>query len=166
MPMPPVSLPEKAKVMEVDLVVPALVTALLFPSVAEFMEVFGGTVSTVQLNEAGDGPLFPTLSSDNTLIEWDLSARLLNCTGLVHVVNEAPSREHSKWSTPTPASEPENVNIIDLDVVLPPLVTVSFLLSNAVLILEDGRVVSTFQLKSSGELSLFPELSTALTLNV
>ena len=84
----------------------------------------------------------------------------------MHVVNEDPSREHSKCSTPTPTSEPENVNIMDLDVVFPPLVTVSFLPSNAVLILEDGRVVSTFQVKSSGELSLFPELSTALTLNV
>ena len=60
--MPPVSLPEKAKVMEVDLVVPALVTALLLPSVAEFIEVFGDTVSTVQLNEACDEPLFPALS--------------------------------------------------------------------------------------------------------
>ena len=65
--MPPVSLPEKAKVMEVDLVVPLLVTALLLPSVAEFMEVFGGTVSTVQLNEAGVEALFPALSSDSTL---------------------------------------------------------------------------------------------------
>ena len=67
MPMPPVSLPENANVMEVDLVVPLLVTALLLPSVAEFMEVIGGTVSMVQLNEAGDEPLFPALSSDNTL---------------------------------------------------------------------------------------------------
>jgi hypothetical protein len=165
-PMPPVSLPENAKVMDVDLVVPALATALLLPSVAEFMEVFGGTVSTVQLNETGDEPLFPALSSDNTSKLWDLSSRLLNCTGLVHVENEAPSREHSKWSTPTPLSEPENVNIMILDVVLPPLVTVSFLPSNAVSILEDGRLVSTFQVKSSGELSLFPELSSALTLNV
>ena len=65
--MPPVSLPENAKVMELDLVVPAFFTVLLLPSVAEFIEVFGGTVSTVQLNEAGDVPLFPALSSDNIL---------------------------------------------------------------------------------------------------
>src|SRR5206468_10141317 len=85
MPMPPVSLPENAKVMEVDLVVPALVTALLFPSVAEFMEVFGGTVSTVQLNDEGAEALFPTLSSDNILSVWVPSPRLVevNCNGLV-----------------------------------------------------------------------------------
>ena len=97
---------------------------------------------------------------------WDPSGRLLNCTGLVHVVDDAPSREHSKWSKPAPISVPENVNVMDEDVVLPLLVTVLLLPSKAVLILAGGGVVSTFQVKSSGELSLFPELSTVLTLNV
>jgi hypothetical protein len=49
--------------MEVDLVLPPLVTALLLPSVAEFMEVAGGVVSTVHVNDDEDGPMFPTLSS-------------------------------------------------------------------------------------------------------
>jgi hypothetical protein len=53
--------------MELDLVLPPLVMALLLPSVAEVMFVVGAAVSTVQLNEAGDEPLFPALSSDNTL---------------------------------------------------------------------------------------------------
>ena len=65
--MPPVSLPENAKVMDVDVVLPPVVTVFLFPSMAEVIEVVGGAVSMVQLNEAGDEPLFPTLSSDNTL---------------------------------------------------------------------------------------------------
>jgi hypothetical protein len=62
MPAPPISVPENVKVIEVDLVVPPLVTALLLPSVAEFIEVAGGVVSTVHVNDAGDGPTFPTLS--------------------------------------------------------------------------------------------------------
>ena len=46
---------ENVKVIDVDLVVPPLVTALLLPSVAEFIEVAGGIVSTVHVNDAGDG---------------------------------------------------------------------------------------------------------------
>ena len=67
MPTPPVSLPENANVIEVDLVLPPLAMELLLPSVAESILVVGAAVSTVQLSEAGDGSLFPTLSSDNTL---------------------------------------------------------------------------------------------------
>src|ERR1044071_8092060 len=98
MPMPAVSLPENANVMEVDLVVPPLATALLLPSVAEFMEVFGGTVSTVQLNEAGDEPLFPTLSSDLMSRVWTPSPRLVevNCIGLVQTVKLELSILHSE----------------------------------------------------------------------
>jgi hypothetical protein len=64
MPTPPVSLPENLIVIDADLVLPSLVTVLLLPSVAESTLVVGDAVSTVQLNEAGDEPLFPTLSSD------------------------------------------------------------------------------------------------------
>jgi hypothetical protein len=53
--------------MDVEVVLPPVVTVFLLPSMAEVIEVVGGTVSTVQLNEAGDEPLFPALSSDNTL---------------------------------------------------------------------------------------------------
>jgi hypothetical protein len=59
---PPVSVPENANFIEVDLVVPPLVTALLLPSVAEFMEVAGGVVSTLHVNDEGDGLVFPALS--------------------------------------------------------------------------------------------------------
>jgi hypothetical protein len=49
--------------MEVDLVVPPLVTALLLPSVAEFIDVAGGVVSTFHVNDDEDGSMFLTLSS-------------------------------------------------------------------------------------------------------
>ena len=54
MPTPFVSLPENVKVIDVDLVLLPLVTALLLPSVAELIEVVGGVVSTVQVNDAGE----------------------------------------------------------------------------------------------------------------
>jgi hypothetical protein len=69
-------------------------------------------------------------------------------------------------SKPTPISVAEKVNVIDVDVVLPLLVTMLLLPSKAVSILAGAGVVSTFQVKSSGDLSLFPEVSSALTLNV
>ena len=70
----------------------------LLPSVADRIELSGGTVSIVQLNDAGDGSLFDELSSDNTLKVWVPSVMLagVNCTGLVHVVNDAVSNEHSR----------------------------------------------------------------------
>jgi hypothetical protein len=52
----------------VDLVLPPLITALSLTSVAEFIEVAGGVVSTVHVNNAGDGSLFVELSSDSTFI--------------------------------------------------------------------------------------------------
>ena len=60
----PVSVPEKANVMDVDEVFPSAATAFLFPSMTELKEVFGGTVSIVQINDAGDASSFPTLSED------------------------------------------------------------------------------------------------------
>jgi hypothetical protein len=66
MPTPPVSLPEKAKVIEVDLVLPPLVTELWLTSTIEFIMVVGGVVSTVHLNNAGERSLFVEVSSDNT----------------------------------------------------------------------------------------------------
>jgi hypothetical protein len=48
--------------MEVDVVLPSVVTVFLLPSMAEVIEVVGGAVSMVQLNEGGDEPRFPTLS--------------------------------------------------------------------------------------------------------
>jgi hypothetical protein len=50
--------------MDVDEVLPPAATAFLFPSMTELKEVFGGTVSIVQINEAGDASSFPTLSED------------------------------------------------------------------------------------------------------
>ena len=58
----PVSLPEKAKVMNVDVVLPPAVTVFLLPSIEEVIEVVGGAVSMVQLNDEGVGSIFPTLS--------------------------------------------------------------------------------------------------------
>jgi hypothetical protein len=53
--------------MEVDLVVPPLVTVLLLPSVAELIDVAGGLVSRVHVNDDGDVSLFLELSTDSTL---------------------------------------------------------------------------------------------------
>jgi hypothetical protein len=64
-----VSVPENVNVIDVDLIVPPLVMALLLPSVAEFIEVAGGVVSTVHVNDDGDGLIFPTLS-------WALTSRI------------------------------------------------------------------------------------------
>ena len=60
----PVSLPEKARVMDVEVVLPPVVTVFLLPSMAEVIEVVGGTVSMVQLNDEGVGSIFLTLSED------------------------------------------------------------------------------------------------------
>ena len=60
----PVSVPENENVMDVDEVFPFAATAFLFPSMTELKEVFGGTVSIVQINDAGDASSFPTLSED------------------------------------------------------------------------------------------------------
>ena len=63
----PVSLPENSNVaMFEDVFSPEVIIDLL-PSVADRIELSGGTVSIVQLNDAGDGSLFDELSSDNTL---------------------------------------------------------------------------------------------------
>ena len=65
-----------------------------------------------------------------------------------------------------PISVPEKVKAIDVEVVLLPLGTVLLLPSMAVSILAGGGVVSTFHVNNSAVASLFPELSSALTLNV
>ena len=43
-----------------------LVIVLLLPSMAELIIVVGSMVSTVQLNDAGEGSLFVELSTDKT----------------------------------------------------------------------------------------------------
>ena len=89
--------------MDVDVVLPPAVTLFLFPSIAEVIEVDGGRVSMVQLNDAGDEPLFPTLSSGNTLKVWVPSFNKSgNVYGLVQLTKSELSTLHSKWSIPTP----------------------------------------------------------------
>ena len=142
---------------------------LLLPSVAESILVDGATVSTVQLCESGDGSLFPTLSSDSTLKVWIPSFNDCGSLyGLVHVTNWDLSMLQLKWSIPTPppVSLPENANVIEVDLVLPPFVTELLLPSVAESILVVGAAVSTVQLNDAGEGSLFPTLSSENTLNV
>ena len=91
---------------------------------------------------------------------------MLNCTGLVHVVNDAPSSEHSKWFTPVPLSVPEKLKVMEVEVVLPPVVTVFLLPSMAEVIEVVGGTVSTVQLNEAGVEPLFPALSSDNTLNV
>jgi hypothetical protein len=48
--------------MDVDVVLPPLVTILLLPSLAEVIVVSGGVASTFHLNDVGGVTWFPTLS--------------------------------------------------------------------------------------------------------
>ena len=48
--------------MELEDELPPASMTLLFPSVAESMVVVGGDVSTVHVNDAEEGSIFPTLS--------------------------------------------------------------------------------------------------------
>ena len=86
---------------------------------------------------------------------------MLNCTGLVHVVNDAPSTEHSKWFTPVPLSVPEKAKVMEVDVVLPSVVTVFLLPSMAEVIEVVGGAVSMVQLNDEGVGSIFLTLSEA-----
>ena len=101
-----VSEPENVNVIEFDRVLLPLDRVFLLLSTTESRDVVGGRVSIVHAKDAGDASTLTTLSSDLTFKVWDPSGRLLNCTGLVHVVNDAPSMEHSKWFTPVPISVP------------------------------------------------------------
>ena len=65
-PTPPVSLPENSIITALDLVLLLLVIVLLLPSMAELIIVVGSMVSTVQINDAGEGSLFVELSTDKT----------------------------------------------------------------------------------------------------
>jgi hypothetical protein len=58
----PVSLPEKVKVIKVDFVLPPLDMALLLPSTPDSILVVGAVVSTVHVNDEGEGLMFSTLS--------------------------------------------------------------------------------------------------------
>src|SRR5580765_4584724 len=166
--LPPLSSPENIIIAEFEEELPPLIMELLLPSVAESILVDGATVSTVQLREAGEGSLFATLSSDNTLNVWIPSFNDLEYVkGLVHVTNSDLSMLQPKWSIPTPpVSLPKNANVIEVDFVLAPLVMVLLLPSVAESILVDGATVSTVQLREAGEGSLFPTLSSDNTLKV
>jgi hypothetical protein len=121
-----VSVPEKVNEILVVSVSEPSVNVLLLPSVAESINVSGGTVSTVHVKEDGDESLLPELSIDITSNIWAPSERLLNWAGLVHVENEEPSNEHSKLLISvvgTPPTETDNTKVIELDCVRPSLVT-------------------------------------------
>jgi hypothetical protein len=80
----------------------------------------------------------------------------------VQITNNIPSREHSKWFTPVPISVPERAKVMDVDVVLPPAVTLFLLPSTAAVIEVVGCTVSMLQMNDAGDASLFPTLSEAL----
>jgi hypothetical protein len=56
--------------MELELELVPLATMALLPSIAAVIDVVGDTVSTFQVNDAGDGLIFPTLSWALTLNVW------------------------------------------------------------------------------------------------
>ena len=70
--------PEKVNAMDVDVVLSPLFTVLLLPSIAEFIVVSGGVASTFHLNDAGDVPWFPILSTALTSNLWTPLPRLSN----------------------------------------------------------------------------------------
>src|SRR4249919_3277694 len=127
------------------------------------MVVEGGIVSTVHVNDDGDGFIFPTWSLALTLKIWAPSVRLLVWTGPVQVVKLELSILHSKLLIPTPVSLPENINVIEVDLVLLPLVTVALLPSMAESMVVEGGVVSTVHVNDDGDGLIFPTLSSALT---
>jgi hypothetical protein len=96
--LPPLSFAENAKLIELEEVLSPVLRAVPLPVIAETRVVLGGTVSTVHVNEAGDGSLFVELSSDRTLNVWVPSAKLteVNWMGLVHLVKLELSILHSK----------------------------------------------------------------------
>ena len=57
--------PENSNITVLDDVLPPVLIAELLPSVTEFIEVNGSTVSTLQLKDAGEGPIsYTVLGSD------------------------------------------------------------------------------------------------------
>jgi hypothetical protein len=60
--IPPLSIAENENVAEFEDVLPLSYIAELLPLETEIIGVVGGTESTVQLNDADDTSLFPTLS--------------------------------------------------------------------------------------------------------
>src|SRR5678809_1581954 len=163
--LPQVSLAKNAKVIELEEVLSPVLRAVPLPLIAETRVVLGGTVSTVHVNDEGDGSLFVELSSDKTLNVWVPSPKLteVNWMGLVQVVKLELSILHSKLLIPTPVSLPENINVIEVDLVLLPLVTVALLPSVADLMAVEGGVVSTVHVNDDGDGLIFPTLSSALT---
>ena len=73
---------------------------------------------------------------------------------------EHPSRLHTKWSTSS-LGLPENVKVIELDEVVPPLATGLLLPSIAESIMVSRAVVSTIHVNDAGVGSTFPTPSTA-----
>src|SRR5688500_64459 len=58
----PLSVPDNSNFAVVDEVLPPVLIVDILPSVTEFIEVSGATVSTVQLKDEGEISTFPTLS--------------------------------------------------------------------------------------------------------
>ena len=137
------------------------------PSIAETIVVEGEILSTVHVNVTGVGSLFVELSSDNTLNVCVPSPKFteVNWIGLIQIVKLELSKLHSKWSTP-PVSVPENVNVIDVDLVVPSFVTALLLPSTDEFIEVAGGVVSTVHVNVEGEGLVFPTVSWALTLRI
>src|SRR4029078_2668951 len=77
-PKPPMSLPVKVNVIEVNLLLLPFVREISSPTIALLIEVVAATVSTVHPNDAGESSVFPTPSLDLILTEWYPSANMLD----------------------------------------------------------------------------------------
>jgi hypothetical protein len=157
--LPPLSEAENSKIAVFEDVLPPFLMTDLFPSEAETRDVRGGIVSTVQLNDASETSLFPTLSWALVSRECIPSVMLSIWSRVGQTINFDLSKLHSKWLRPTPLSVPENSNFAVVDEVLPPVLIVYILPSVTEFIEVSGATVSTVQLKDEGEKSIFPTLS-------
>jgi hypothetical protein len=154
--LPPLSVAENSKTTAFEEVLPPFLMDEPFASDMEINEVRGGMVSTVQLNDASEMSLFPTLSRALVSMECIPSVRLSIRSGLSHVTNFDLSKLHSKWLRPTPLSVPENSNQAVVDEELPPVIIEDRLPFVTLFIEVSGATVSTVQLKEAGEVSIFP----------
>src|ERR671910_1032663 len=163
----PISVPEKVKAIDVDVVLLPLGTVVLLPSIGVSILADGGVVSTVHVNNSAVASLFPELSSALTLNVCEPSLNKLgNPNGLVHITKSELSMLHSNRFIPaSPASVPENVNVMEFERVLLSLVRLFLLLSRTESIEVVGGKVSIVQLKNAGDESRFTTLSSALTSN-
>src|SRR5258706_3247394 len=106
------SLHSKATPVSLDVNVKVAVFGLLLPDGPPVIEVFGATVSTVHVLDAGDASVLPVASFARTRNVCEPLARPEYAFGLVQAAEAPPSMRHSKVEPP---SSSEHVNVAAVD---------------------------------------------------